>query len=118
MQVTWCCPIQRACKAYPARARAWEVRSRRGSQAVAVGGVSDGAASRRVAALDAPGHPLHALYLKVKERGLLLGVCKACAGKMGTLAAARSQGLRLLEDMSGHPSMAGFQRQGHRVITF
>jgi len=83
-----------------------------------VGVVIEGSATRLVAELDKPGHPLHALYLKVKERGLLLGVCKACAGKMGTLEAARSQGLRLLEDMSGHPSMAGFQRQGHRVITF
>ena len=30
--------------------------------------------------------------------GLVAGVCKACAGKMGTLEAAQDQGLDLLED--------------------
>jgi hypothetical protein len=37
---------------------------------------------------------------------------------MGTLEAAELQGLKLLDDMSGHPSMARYQEQGFDVITF
>lgn len=37
---------------------------------------------------------------------------------MGTLEAARAQGLHLLDEMSGHPSMASFMDQGYKVITF
>ena len=55
---------------------------------------------------------------KVKRQVLLLGVCKACAGKMGSLQAAQAQGLHLLDEMSGHPSIASFMDQGYKVITF
>lgn len=80
--------------------------------------VIEGSATKLVAEMDAPSHPLHGLYGKVKERVLLMGVCKACAQKTGSLEAARSQGLHLLDDMSGHPSMAGFVEQGYKIITF
>ena len=80
--------------------------------------VLEGSATGLVGELDAPAHPLHTLYDKVKRQVLLLGVCKACAGKMGSLQAAKAQGLHLLEEMSGHPSMASFMDQGYKVITF
>jgi hypothetical protein len=37
---------------------------------------------------------------------------------MGTLEAARQEGLRLLDDMSGHPSIESYRRQGFEIITF
>jgi hypothetical protein len=37
---------------------------------------------------------------------------------MGTLAAAKEQGLDLLDDMNGHPSMAGYLQEGFEVISF
>jgi len=37
---------------------------------------------------------------------------------MGTLEAAQQQGLKLLDDMSGHPSMARYQDKGFEVVTF
>jgi len=80
--------------------------------------VIEGSATKLVAELDRADHPLHALYNKVKERVLLFGVCRACAQKMGSLQAAKAQGLHLLEDMSGHPSMSSFVEQGYRIITF
>ena len=58
------------------------------------------------------------LYVKAKEQGLIDGVCKACSNKMGTLEAAKHEGLQLLDDMSGHPGMARYQEQGFEVITF
>jgi hypothetical protein len=37
---------------------------------------------------------------------------------MGTLAAAEAEGLRLLDDMSGHPSMSRFLADGWEIMTF
>jgi hypothetical protein len=80
--------------------------------------VIEGSATGLVGQLADSQHPLHGLYEKVKNQVLLLGVCKACAGKTGSLEAARDQGLHLLDEMSGHPSMAAFMDQGYKVITF
>ena len=80
--------------------------------------VIEGSATGLIGDLDAPDSALHGLYAKVKSKVLLLGVCKACAGKMSSLEAAKKQGLHLLDEMSGHPSMAAFMDQGYKVITF
>jgi hypothetical protein len=80
--------------------------------------VIEGSATRLIGEIDDPAHELHALYGKVKKQVLLVGICKACAAKMSTLETARSQGLHLLDEMSGHPSMASFMDQGYKVITF
>lgn len=80
--------------------------------------VIEGSATKLIPELDNDNHPLHNLYKKVKNQVLLVGACKACARKMGTLQAAEAQGLHILEDMSGHPSMENFIEQGYRIITF
>jgi hypothetical protein len=49
---------------------------------------------------------------------LIEGVCRACATKTGALAEAESQGLRLLDDMSGHPSLGRYLEAGFTIITF
>jgi hypothetical protein len=87
----------------------------RGYQA---GIVVEGAATQLLPELIEDEHPLHALWQKVKASGLVAGVCKACSQKMGTLDSARQQGLTLLDEMNGHPSMAGFRQAGYEVITF
>jgi hypothetical protein len=48
------------------------------------------------------------LYRKVKEQGLIAGVCRACATKTGAREAAEAQGLELLGEMSGHPGVAAY----------
>ena len=78
----------------------------------------EGAATALVAELPKPEHPLHALWEKVKAAGLVEGVCKACSQKMGSLAAAQEQGLALLDEMNGHPSMARYREAGYEIITF
>ena len=80
--------------------------------------VIEGSATKLISELDEENHPLHTLYRKVKERVLLVGACKACSQKMGTLQAAEAQGLHILADMSGHPSMERFFEQGYKIITF
>jgi hypothetical protein len=37
---------------------------------------------------------------------------------MGVLEAVTDEGLRLLDEMSGHPSVARFREEGFEVITF
>jgi hypothetical protein len=80
--------------------------------------VIEGAAVKLVPELAQPGAPLHGLYVKVKDAGLIGCVCRACSLKMGVLAEVEAQGLPLGDDMSGHPSMADFTAKGFTIITF
>jgi hypothetical protein len=80
--------------------------------------VIEGSATKLIPELTKEGNPMYSLYSKAKERGLIDGVCKACSSKMGTLDAAKKEGLKLLDDMSGHPGMARYQEEGFEVITF
>lgn len=80
--------------------------------------VIEGAATRLVVALGQSTHPLHTLWERVKAAGLVAGVCRACAGKTDSLDAAKDQGLPLLDEMSGHPSMSRFRQQGYEILIF
>ncbi len=80
--------------------------------------VIEGSATKLLPDLDRPDNALHKLWEKVKEVGLVDGVCKACSNKLGTLEAAKEQGLTLLDEMSGHPSMARYRDEGFEIISF
>ncbi len=80
--------------------------------------VMEGGATSLVGQLAKSDNPLHGLWQKVRDKSLVEGVCRACAGKMNALEAAREQGLILLDDMNGHPSMAGYMQAGYQIITF
>ena len=80
--------------------------------------VIEGAATRLVPELAKEDNPMHRLYEKAKGLDLIDGACKACSNKMGTLEAAKSQGLRLLDEMSGHASIARYRQEGFEVMTF
>jgi len=80
--------------------------------------VIEGAATQLVPQLDEPGNPQHRLWMDVKAKNLVAGVCLACATKTGVVDACRAQELTLLDDMSGHPAMATYRNQGYELITF
>jgi len=84
--------------------------------------VIEGAACRLVPELGEASNPFHQLYVKARDAGLIAGICQACAQKMGSLMAARAQGLTILHDMSGHAGMApyiqAYIQDGYRIITF
>lgn len=63
-------------------------------------------------------NPLNQLWEQTKSAGLIDGACKACSNKMGTLEAAKKQGLRLLDDMTGHPGMARYRDEGFEIVSF
>jgi len=58
------------------------------------------------------------LYEKIKAADLIDCVCQACAHKMGTLAEAKKQELRLANEMSGHPSLGNYIDQGYETLLF
>ena len=80
--------------------------------------VIEGAAAKLLPDLENEDHPLNRLWTRAKAAGLIAGVCRACAGKMNTTDAAESQGLALLDGMSGHPAMGAYQEAGYEIITF
>lgn len=59
----------------------------------------------------------HALYLKVREAGLIAGVCLACSQTLGVLEANRASGLPLLSDMNGHAPMRPYVEAGYQVVS-
>jgi hypothetical protein len=80
--------------------------------------IIEGASVKLIPELVKSGNPLNGLWKKNFEAGLIEGVCKACSSKLGTLEASKEQGLTLLDDMSGHPSMAVYRDKGFEIITF
>jgi len=80
--------------------------------------VMEGAATALVKDLNNSGNPLQTLWQKALDLGLIEGVCKACAHKMGARDAAEALGLQQLAEMSGHPAMASFMADGYEIITF
>ena len=80
--------------------------------------IIEGASVKLIPELVKPDNPLNGLWKKNLEQGLIEGVCKACANKLGILDAAKEQGLTLLDDMSGHPGMSVYRDKGYEIITF
>lgn len=80
--------------------------------------IIEGSATKLVPELAKADNPMHRLYEKAKGLDLIDGACKACSNKMGVLETAKGEGLRLLDEMSGHPSMARFREEGFEIITF
>ncbi|MDD2336000.1 MAG: cytoplasmic protein [Geobacteraceae bacterium] len=80
--------------------------------------IIEGASVKLIPELVKSGNPLNGLWKKNLEAGLVEGVCKACSNKMGTLDAAKEQGLNLLDDMSGHPGIVSYRDKGYEIITF
>lgn len=85
---------------------------------IAVRIIMEGAATSLIPDLAISSNPMNGLWEKVKSKGLVAGVCKACAMKMKALESATEQGLSVLDDMSGHPSMRSFMKDGYEIITF
>ena len=80
--------------------------------------IIEGAAVKLVPELEKEENHLHILWKKVLNEDLVEGVCKACAANLGTLHAAESQNLPILDDMLGHPGMAAYLDKGFQVISF
>jgi hypothetical protein len=79
--------------------------------------VVEGEATRLIPEMAQPDHFLHGFYLKAKDRGMIYGACRACSAKMGVAEAIAAEGIPLIGDNQGHPSMATFIKQDYSIIT-
>lgn len=60
----------------------------------------------------------NSLFKKMKDQGLIDCVCRACSAKLGVLEYNEKSGIRLADEMSGHPAMSTYIAQGCEIITF
>ncbi len=80
--------------------------------------VIEGESTRLVPDFKEEGSLLYGPFKRAFGAGIIDGICRACSQKMGTLKEAEEMGIRVLSDMSGHPSMGRYMGEGYRVITF
>ncbi len=80
--------------------------------------IIEGDAVTLVPEMARPGHFLSDLFQKAKNLNILHGACKACSTKLKVAEAIQETGIPLIGDMSGHPSMGWFIKNGYRIITF
>lgn len=88
------------------------------SKGYAVQLVIEGSAAKLVADFEKGDAQFTSKYQECLQKGLIAGICKACSAKMGTLESAQRQGLTLLDDMSGHPSIERYSKEGYSIVTF
>jgi hypothetical protein len=80
--------------------------------------VIEGSATKLVPELAKKGNPMFTLYDKARSLDLIEGACKACSNKMGVLEAVKKEGIELMDEMSGHPSIGNYREKGFDVFTF
>jgi hypothetical protein len=81
--------------------------------------VIEGSATKLIETFESnPTAPFAPLFEKAIKAGLIDCACKACSVKMGSQKSAERQGFVLCDEMSGHPAIGRYLRDGYRVITF
>jgi hypothetical protein len=80
--------------------------------------VLEGAATALIPGLAVADSPFAELYRSLREKGLIACICRACSQKMGTLAEAERQGLNIVGDMQGHPSIEAYVRKEYTLLSF
>jgi hypothetical protein len=80
--------------------------------------ILEGESVKLVSEMVKPDHFLNPLYLKVKDKQLILGACKACSNKLGAVVAIQKENIPLIGSMSGHPSISEYVEKGYTIITF
>lgn len=76
--------------------------------------IFEGASVKLVPQLEGENNPV---YGKLKDKGLIAGICLACSKVLGVYEACVGTGLPMLSDMSGHAGMKPFIDQGYEVIS-
>lgn len=79
--------------------------------------ILEGSSTKLITELNKESNPFHKFYMEVKTLGLIGGICKACANKMGSLEEAKLQKITLLDEVYGHPSIAHYIEKGYEIIT-
>ena len=57
------------------------------------------------------------LFEQLEDKDLIDGVCRGCSATLGFLDYNEMSGIRLLDDMNGHPAMSSYSNRGYTIIT-
>lgn len=77
--------------------------------------IFEGEAVKLVKTLEENNNPL---YKKIKDNNLIDCICKACSSKMGVLEYNEKTGIKLCDELSGHPSMYSYIEKGYEILIF
>ena len=80
--------------------------------------IIEGEATRLIPEVSKQEHFLHGLFTQALNCDLIEGACRACSMKMEVAEQIENTGLSLLDDMSGHPGMAKYIKQGFEILNF
>jgi hypothetical protein len=80
--------------------------------------ILEGEATALLNDFEDPGTAFAGLFKSCVDKGLIDCVCRACSKQMGALETAEKRGYPLCDDMSGHPSMERYIKEGCQIITF
>jgi hypothetical protein len=80
--------------------------------------ILEGEAVKLVREMAQTDHFLHQLYTTAKEKGLIIGACKACSNKLGATKDITGENIALIGDMAGHPAMSDYIDKGFTILTF
>jgi len=80
--------------------------------------VIEGASTRFIGKISDPEDPLSKVYSEVKSKGIIDCVCKSCATQTKSLKSAEEEGLKLCDEMDGHPSMRRYIEEGYEILVF
>jgi len=80
--------------------------------------VIEGNATKQVAELADESKPFANLYKQVLDAGMIDCVCEACSNQTASRESALKQGLTLCNEMSGHPSVGRYMKDGYDVLLF
>jgi len=78
--------------------------------------IFDGAGTKWVAELSEEDHKYHRLFEDVRDQ--VEGACAYCAKAFGVKDEVEEEGVKLLGDYEGHPSIHGLIGRGYQVVTF
>ena len=78
--------------------------------------IFDGAGTKWVDELSNPDHKYHGLFEDVRDE--VAGACAYCAQAFGVKERVVEEGIPLMDDFSGHPSLRKLVADGYAVLTF
>lgn len=80
--------------------------------------IFDGGGTKWIEEFTKPDHLLASFYKSVKGAGSISGVCEYCLPAFGgDKALVEKEGLKLISDYKGHPSIANMISDGYQIIT-
>lgn len=78
--------------------------------------IFDGAGTKWVDELSRSEHQYHGLFEDVRDQ--VAGACAYCAKAFGVKERVEEEGVRLMDDFAGHPSINTLVADGYQVLTF